>query len=154
SPDAMPLASWHQLNSLTSDPCYDGEARYDPPNDRIVCIGANGALFASLTNLTGRMITEALTSFASVDFFPTSGTTAVLDSASQRLSAYGGDLAGAQPGVVSLETATTAAYTRVDPPVRLYHSAVYATHSDRMIVFGGAANFIETNEVWILHAAS
>ncbi len=168
--------SWTQLSVLGSLPVgrYAHTAVYDPVNNRLIVFGGQAVTSVLndvwvLSNANGQGGTSSWTPL------PATGGpsvrayhSAVYDPASNRMIVFGGettygDLAVNDVWVLlnanGMGTPTWTKLLTVGPPpsMRMAHSAVYDSASNRMIVFGGETDIIQattTNDVWVLSNAN
>jgi len=134
-------------------------AVYDPDQDRMLVFGGggNGGLFNDLWSLDLTPGAEAWTPIAVAGTVPAARVqhTAIYDEDNNRLVIFGGIAAGGFRSDTWVWNAGTSQWAQLTglgtPPAgRAGHTAVYESHNDRMLVFGGrnANGFL--NDLWKL----
>ena len=151
-------------------------AVFDPTTNQMIIFGGGGVNSPYLLNDTWSLTlggSPQWTQMSPSGSPPQArqGSTAVYDSATSRMTIFGGGLGFTSPcandtWVLSNanSVAGTPAWTQLSPsgslpPARLSHTAVYDPGSNRMIVFGGQNCFFEVssdyfNDVWVLTNAN
>jgi len=108
--------------------------------------------------LPERALTAADGAWAELPSFALTGQRAILDPVRERMVVFGGwDGSGWRNDVWALSLAGTPTWTLLTsdwpPSARGYHSAIYDSARDRMVVFGGWTGAGDSNDVWALSLA-
>jgi len=140
----------------------DHTAVFDAPNDRIIVFGGwNGRQF--FNDVWALDMTEGSEAWTRLNPHgawppPRAQHTAIYDAANQRMIVFGGHQAHYNFNDVwalDLSTPGSETWTQLTPggtamPARRYHSAVYDSTHQRMVVFGGGGRGGLHNDVWAL----
>jgi len=167
--------AWTQLSSQGIPPTVRDfhTAVYDGENNRMIvfggrleCSSANAEVWvlANANGVGGTPIWAQLSPGAGAAPVPRAGHSAVYDSSNNRMIIFGG---GADAGflndvwVLTNANGLAGAPTWIQltptgplPTVRASHSAIYDPAANTMTIFGGSANIVPMNEVWVLTNAN
>jgi hypothetical protein len=119
--------------------------------------------FFTLTNLTQAQSWIQLSPSGTIAGSGRYGHTAVYDAVNNRMTVFGGEAnSGFLNDVWVLSTANglgNSAWTQITatgtaPSARLWHTAIYDTTNNRMVIFGGWNGSNDLNDVWVLSTAN
>src|SRR5450755_905557 len=174
-------SAWTQLTPAGALPPARARhsAVYDPNTDSMTIFGGDlavGYCFAQsndvwvLANATGLAGSPAWTQLAPAGALPTvrEGHSAVYDGANNRMIVFGGETLGcpfdpnAEIWVLDHANGTggTPSWTKLSPAAgaapdaRAWHSAIYDSTNNRMLVFGGYTSAGPQNDMWVLSNAN